>query len=341
MTRTRVGAPIEDGPGAGVEYVLPLRWMDNRRDEELTCYLRRIVRSADVTVVDGSPAPVFERHARLWGEWLRHVRPDAPRGEGLNGKVVGVLTGLRLARHEVVVIADDDVRYSRRSLHEVVDRLRDADLVRPQNYYSPLPWHARWDTARILVNRAFASDYPGTLALRRSSLPDGYRQDVLFENLELIRTVRARGGREVRADDVFVARRPPTARHFWSQRVRQAYDSQAQPARLAAELALLPALLLQARRPAGYLLWSAACIGVAAAGRRRNGGAAAFGPSAPAWAPFWVAERAVTAWSALALRAAGGVPYAGSRIQDAATPERSLRPAPPEKPAAPEKGARP
>jgi hypothetical protein len=286
-------------------------------------------------VVDGSPAPVFERHAHLWGTWLRHVRPDAPRGEGYNGKAVGAMTGLRLARHELVVIADDDVRYSCRSLGQVVDRLRDADLVRPQNYYCPLPWHARWDTARILVNRAFASDYPGTLALRRSSLPDGYRQDVLFENLELIRTVRARGGREERADDVFVARIPPTPRHFWSQRVRQAYDSQAQPARLAAELALLPALLLQARRPAGYLLWTAACIGVAAAGRRRNGGATAFGASAPAWAPGWVAERAVTAWSAVALRAAGGVPYGGSRIQDAASTARSLRLL------ATEKGARP
>ena len=55
-----------------------------------------------------------------------------------------------------VVIADDDVRYDPRPAHPR-RRISCAthDLVRPQNYFSPLPWHAVWDTARTLINRAF------------------------------------------------------------------------------------------------------------------------------------------------------------------------------------------
>ncbi len=113
--------------------------------------------------------------------------------------------------------------------------MRTADLVRPQNVFDPLPWHARWDTARMLLNRAFGSDHPGTLGVRRSFLASigGYDGDVLFENLELVRTVLAAGGRVVDAPGMYVRRRPPTPARFLEQRPRQAYDDLAQPARLA------------------------------------------------------------------------------------------------------------
>ena len=120
------------------------------------------------------------------------------------GKVNGVVTGVRECSHERVVIADDDVRYDAAALRRVVALLDEADLVRPQNYFDPLPWHARWDTARSLLNRVFTGDpafpvgdFPGTLAVRRSAfLASGaYDGDALFENLELMRTIRAAGGR--------------------------------------------------------------------------------------------------------------------------------------------------
>ena len=90
------------------------------------------------------------------------------------------------------MIADDDVRYDEAALTAVHRLLGRADLVRPQNYFDPLPWHAWWDTGRTLLNRALGADYPGTLAVRRSTFlaMGGYDPDVLFENLELIRTVR-------------------------------------------------------------------------------------------------------------------------------------------------------
>jgi hypothetical protein len=307
------------------EYVLPLRWTDDSGLDELTRYLRSLASVVDVTVVDGSPPPVFENHARAWSGVVRHRAPDdVPT---LNGKVAGVLTGVRLARHEAVVVADDDVRYTASALRTVVDLLRRFDLVRPQNYFASRSWHARWDTARSLLNRALGSDYPGTLAFRRSTLlrAGGYDGDVLFENLELIRTIRAVGGREVRADDLFVRRIAPTSRHFVSQRVRQAYDDFAQPARLALELAYLPALVWAARRPTRLALVAGGIWLLAAAGRTRAGGSRVFPATAVLWAPAWVLERGVCVWIAALARARGGVRYHGARIVRAATPEHHLR----------------
>jgi hypothetical protein len=129
----------------------------------------------------------------------------------------------------------------------------------------------------------------------------------------------------VSARGLFVARRPPAAAHFARQRVRQAYDDLAQPARLAAELALLPAVLWGLQQP-GRLVWMAALTWTAAAvGRHRDGGSKVFPFTSVLWAPCWVAERAVCVWLAVGLRLAGGVRYGGTRIVAAATPVSVLR----------------
>ncbi|MDQ0735249.1 glycosyltransferase [Arthrobacter agilis] len=310
------------------EYVLPLRCAEAGPAEDLARYLRDLVRWVDVTVVDGSADPLFAVHAAVFPREVRHLRPDPGLvRRGGNGKVQGVLTGLAAARHEAVVIADDDVRYGPSELERVLGLLADADLVRPQNYFAHPPWHARWDTGRTLLNRAFSSDFPGTLGVRRSTVlaAGGYCADALFENLELIRTVRAAGGVEVRADDLFVARIPCSSRHFLRQRVRQAYDSFAQPGRLAVELGLLPAILLARRSGARLAVAGVAVVALAELGRRRRGGRGVFHPTAALWAPAWVLERSVCSWLAVASRTRGGVRYAGGRMRLAAHSERHLR----------------
>lgn len=307
------------------EYVLPLRWADDDGLDELVDYLTGLRELIDVTVVDGSDPERFAAHARAFPTGVRHL-PVEPR-PGHNGKVAGVMTGLRTARHDRVVLADDDVRYDEGALRAVIGMLDAADLVRPQNVFDPAPWHARWDTGRTLLNRALGHDYPGTFAVRRRVVIEagGYDGDVLFENLELIRTVLGAGGRVVTADRIGVVRRPPAVRHFLRQRVRQAYDDFAQPARLAAELAVLPLVLASVRRPARLLTAAAAVVALAEVGRRRAGGRRLFPATAALWAPLWLAERSVCVWLALGARLRGGIRYSDGRLLHAATPLRTLR----------------
>ena len=246
------------------------------------------------------------------------------------GKVGGVLTGVREASHEAVVIADDDVRYSERSLIRAVQMLELADCVRPQNYFDPVPWHALWDTARTLLNRSVGADFPGTLAVRRSSLlgAGGYDGDVIFENLELIRTIRAAGGTVLSPLDLYVARRPPSAKHFLSQRVRQAYDDFAIPLRMA-RLAGRRARSLRSRdptqmaRPGGHGGDPGRRRGDRPTPRRR---ARVFPAAAPLFAPLWVLERGICSWFALRERLVrGGIRYGGGVIPRAASSKARLR----------------
>lgn len=314
---------------ADISYVLPIRVSIPVTDGDLPDYLRWLGARTEVILVDGSPPDVFAAHARAWGTSVRHVPPAGDLVTPM-GKVGGVLTGIRLASHEHVIIADDDVRYDEVSLAQVVDALRTADVVRPQNYFNPLPWHARWDTGRMLLNRMTGGDWPGTLGVRRSMLraTQGYDGSVMFENLELVRTVLAAGGREAVLLDAYVLRRPSTVRHFWSQRVRQAYDEIARPARLTVQLAALPiALGLVITGHWMALVGGAAAIaGVAELGRWRAGGRRVFPPTASLLAPAWLLERTLCAWLAVGARAMlGGVPYRGVVLRHAATPMRVLR----------------
>ncbi|MDQ6943040.1 MAG: glycosyltransferase family 2 protein, partial [Candidatus Eremiobacteraeota bacterium] len=233
-------------PIAETTYVLPIRRTAILNDDELPAYLDALVKLVPVIVVDGSPPEVFAHHAATWPQGILHLPVDEDRQGDLNGKVAGVVTGMRRVRTAKAVIADDDVRYDPFALRRLAALLDGAGVVRPQNVFNPAPWHAVLDTGRTLIARATGGDWPGTLGLRMDAYArtGGYDGSVLFENLELVRTLRAAGARELVAYDLFVARRPPEARHYLSQRVRQAYDEFARPGRLAAQLAVAPLLAL-------------------------------------------------------------------------------------------------
>jgi hypothetical protein len=312
-------------------YILPIK-AASPVSEELLGYLRFLAAldgNPQILVVDGSEAAIFADFEARRPATIEHVGVDPDLMALANGKVRGVLTGVRRALHPLLVIADDDVRYDAASLAAVVDALGHVDVVRPQNFFAPLPWHAWLDTARMLINRVTGGDWPGTLGVRRAALEatGGYDGDVLFENLELVRTVIAAGGRELQLPDVFVRRLPPKTAHFWSQRVRQAYDEFSRPVRLAVSLVLVPGVLL-AISAFGWAAAGAAAVVpiiVAETGRRAGRGARVFPAIASLAAPLWVLERGVCVWVAVMMRLViGGVPYAGGILRRAATPARVL-----------------
>src|SRR4051794_2588438 len=120
---TRRPAGGNPAPPLAMEYVLPLRWgseVEPGAAPELASYLERLAGWLVVTVVDGSPSEVWARHHALFATFARHVAPEP--WPGGNGKVAVVVTGVTMARHEHVVIADDDVRWDRRGLARL-DRL--------------------------------------------------------------------------------------------------------------------------------------------------------------------------------------------------------------------------
>lgn len=312
----------------GLTYVLAFRAAGDEDIDELAAYLKLVVDRVDeLIVVNGSEDPQWQEHDDRWGSYCTHLKPR-PDLNFLNGKVDGVITGLEAASSEKVVVADDDVRYDAASLARLATLLDSYDLVIPQNYFAEYPWHALWDAGRSLLNRALARDFPGTLGVRRATFMQagGYDGDVMFENLEMIRTIEAAGGRVCAPLDLLVERRPPEAGRFFSQRVRQAYDEFALPGRLMFFLSIVPAVALVSRT--GKKRWLGGAVGatvlLAEFGRRRGGGTRVFPVAASLMAPLWLLERGVCMWLALLERVRGGIPYRGRRIPVAAHSRRTI-----------------
>ena len=269
-------------------------------------------------MIDGSPGAVFEAHHAAWSRLARQHGVD-PQYRYLNGKVNGVHTGVALASCERIVLADDDIRYTAENVTRMCDLLDCYELVRPQNYLSPLPWWGRLEAARMLINRGVLrrGDYPGTCGLRRGAMlrVGHYDGDVLFDNEEIVRHFIVKGATVCHANDFFILKRPPSLAKWREQRPRQAYEDFVMRAKTAAFMAVLPlAVLSGALWGAGALLTYTAAVSataVALAARGRHGTAERFFPaSAPLHAPLWVLERAVSVYWALYWRIRyGGYPF--------------------------------
>lgn len=307
-------------------YLLPIRRTVflEAEAEELARYVR-ILNDAgcDVLVIDGSPARVFEQHAEIWRSLCRHESVDRSFGY-LNDKVNGVHTGVKLAVTEKIILADDDIRYSAVEIGQVCELLDDFEVVRPQNFLSPLPWWARMEAARMLINRATlrTADYPGTCAFRRGAMlrVGHYDGDVLFDNEEIIRHFARAGATVNYAINLFVRKRPPRFRKWVEQRPRQAYEDFGLRMKTALFFALPPLAAL-----AGYafggrglvfflLALCATAVALAMAGRLRGTAARYFPWSVCLFAPLWIIERTVSTYWALYWHfARGGYPF-GDKI---------------------------
>ena len=241
----------------------------------------------------------------------------------------GVLSGLRIARHDLVVVADDDVRYDDDGLTRIEGILADADLVRPQNHFDPLPWHARWDTARMLLNRSVAADHPGRWAsAARSSCRSAATTATCCS-----RTSNWSGPSRPR--EAASSRRPTSSSGAVPRRLLGSSSSALDRptttgrSRSGSRRSWPPRPPRSRRSGAGDRPCSAWRRHRRSCWRASVGcGTAAGGSSTPVspWlAPLWICERAVLSWFALARRlVSGGCPYAGTVIARAATP-RILR----------------
>jgi Glycosyltransferase like family 2 len=307
-------------------YLLPIRRAAFcvKEAAELADYFRSLnAAGCDVLVIDGSPAPVFAQHDEIWRSGSRHEQVDRSFGY-LNDKVNGIQTGVRLATTEKMILADDDIRYSPPEIERVCKLLDDFEVVRPQNFLSPLPWWARMEAARMLINRATlrTADYPGTCAFRRSAMlrVGPYDGDVLFDNEEIIRHFAAAGATIAYATNLFVRKRPPTLRKWVEQRPRQAYEDFGLRAKTALFLALplLAACIAFALGLKALLFFLGgvclAAFALATTGRLRGSAAKFFPLSVCFFAPLWVAERtASTYWALYWHFAHGGYPF-GDKI---------------------------
>ncbi|MGQ0763798.1 MAG: glycosyltransferase [Acidobacteriota bacterium] len=291
--------------------IIPIRRARVQPSElhEFTDYLQMLSQAGcEVLVVDGSPPPVFERHEQVWGGACCHVAPD-PKYTYLNGKVNGVHTGVDLASCERIIVADDDIRYRAEDLKWMCHLLDGFEMVRPQNYISPLPWWARLETARILINRASlrAGDYPGTCGFRRSTMRrvGPYDGDVLFDNEEIVRHFAVRGANIKYATDFFILKRPPTFKKWIEQRPRQAYEDFVMRAKTVAFLSVLPvtmAITVWLGRRAGLLFLAVlflASVLLSTGGLLRDSAYRVFPVTSPLFAPLWIVERSISVYWAL------------------------------------------
>jgi hypothetical protein len=223
--------------------------------------------------------------------------------------VNGVHTGVDLASCERIILADDDIRYSAADVKRMCCLLDEFEMVRPQNFISPLPWWARLENARILINRGVlrAGDYPGTCAFRRSTMlrVGPYDGDVLFDNEEIVRHFALNGADINYALDFFILKRPPTFTKWLEQRPRQAYEDFVMRAKTAAFLSVLPLTLglsfLFSVRAAIFLLalLSLLSVSLSTRGLLRNAAYRFFPVSSPLFAPLWIFERSISVYWAL------------------------------------------
>lgn len=307
-------------------YLLPIRRVRAHADEieAFAQYFRSLAHSGcEVIVVDGSPAEVFAEHDRAWGKLCRHSTVDS-QYKYLNGKVNGVHTGVDLASSEKIVLADDDIRYTSEEITRACDLLERHEMVRPQNYLSPLPWWGRMEAARMLINRGVlrTGDYPGTCAFRRSTFlrVGHYDGDVLFDNEEIVRHFVLQEADVFYALGLFVHKRPPTFRKWMEQRPRQAYEDFVMRAKTLLFASLLPIILMLGILGGVQAMLLFACfvsvcaVLLALRGLWRDRADRVFPTYVILYAPLWVAERVLSTYWALYWRVAhGGYPF-GDRL---------------------------
>ncbi len=313
-------------PQLSCAYVLPIRRTRFCPGDasNLRWYLETLREAGcEVIVANGSAPEVFDQYGGILGTICRHVPVDRRFGY-LNDKVNGIYTGIELASCDRIILADDDIRYSAENIRTIMRLLDHNEVVRPQNFLDPLPWWAKMEAGRMLINRALlpTADYPGTCAFRRGRMlaAGRYDGDVLFDNEEITRHLAQDGCTFVYANDLFVRKSPPTFRKWIEQRPRQAYEDFGMRVKTTLFFALLPLSFLIAGifgipGLAIFLLaLSILATLTAARGLARGNARQFFRPHCCFFAALWIFERTLsTYWALYWYFTRGGYPF-GDRV---------------------------
>jgi hypothetical protein len=282
------------------------------------------IAGCEVVIVDDSPH--FERNRRVF-RWVgRHVAP-LPRQRSLNGTVDIVRAAQDLASHDKIIVANARVRHDAATIDALCALLDLHKVVEPQDYVEPMPWWGGIDAGRILVHRGVEPlpDHGATFGFRRAAIR-GLLDALDDGGDDAVRRFQSLGAAVHSAESLFVRCEPPAPSSWLRERVRQAGDDFALPAKTAFFFALLPvaAMLLAfggAPLASGYA--GALVVGsLALALRGRAGAAEVFPLRACLFAPLWLVERSISVYWALLRKLTGatverpvevaaGVPPAG------------------------------
>lgn len=283
---------------------------DGLRD--LASYLSTLtLAGCDVIVVDGSPAPVFEKNRRILRWVSRHIAAR-PRHHSFSGRIDVVRTAIDVSSCDRIIVAGDSVRYDDTAVAGVCDLLDSHEVVEPQDYFHPLPWWSGIEAGRMLVHRGVEPlpHHGATFGMRKSSLRGLRGVDVAWSNGDdPVRYLATQGAEIFAACDVFVRRLPPLLNDWLRDRPRQAGDDFDMPVKTAFFFALLPVAMVLAvvggLRLAGGYAGAIAFASFVLAIRGRGSDSAFFPIRACFSAPVWVLERSLSVYWALAQKLRG------------------------------------
>jgi hypothetical protein len=263
----------------------------------------------EVVVVDASAPAAFDDHRRVL-RWVARHLPPAAAHLTVNGSLHLLEAAADFAQTNKVVVATPEAHYRSEDLQRVCDLLEEHEVVVPSEYLDPLPWWARIDAGRMLLQRAVvvSPDAAGTFGFRRDSLATIRRHGRPSDAGDILHALATQGMELHDAADVFIRRTPPALGDWWRRRPHES-SSRLSPAGAALFLTLIPLLVLAgllggAGLMAGFsgaLAFSTFALAV----RGRLGAAARYFPVTTClFAPIWLLERSLTAYRAVGLRLA-------------------------------------
>ncbi|MGE5403022.1 MAG: hypothetical protein ACM3S2_21690 [Ignavibacteriales bacterium] len=276
--------------------------------QELAGYFRMLNSlGCEVLVVDSSPLDVFAGFEGAWYYLCRHVKVDS-RFHYLSDKLNSICTGADLATCEKIIVAEDDVRYSPADILRMCEMLEDFDLVRPQNYISPLQWWSRMESVHTLMNRAVfpGGDYSNTLAFLNTAFKKHchFGKSSYYDSDDIIMQFALRRAKICYALDFLILKKSPSLSCWRDQMFQNIFDNFDFSLRTVLLLLLIPVGILLAlfAGPKTALIYSTAVIlssiTVAFMGRHR-GGRQFYPIGLLVYAPLWLLDVVINNYRAL------------------------------------------